>query len=113
MSRKTFDPDADVPLPPHGVPPATGDRLACAHCQTLTLRATLSQYGARCFGCYQAFCRTPQPYRRYTQAGGKPNAYELVQRLMDRKAAGEQLTKAQADFLATAGRRTHRMETAE
>jgi hypothetical protein len=62
-TRKTFDPDDETVLPPHGHMP--GERLPCRWCGTPTLRATLAQYGARCFGCYEVFCQAPQPPFRF------------------------------------------------
>jgi hypothetical protein len=108
MSRKTFDPDEEQPpLPPHGVPSSVADRLPCMRCGTATERKTLSECGARCWSCYQAYKREPQPRQYCTQVGQQPNAREVVQRLLDRKAAGEAMSKAQLDFIATASRKTH------
>jgi len=62
MSRKTFDPDAEVLLPPHGQPAFVDDgRLPCRWCRMPTLRVTLAQYGARCYPCFEAYCSEPQP----------------------------------------------------
>lgn len=44
-----------------------GGRLPCLFCQTPTQRATLSQYGARCFRCYEAYCQEPQAPARVSQ----------------------------------------------
>lgn len=35
----------------------TAPRMACKWCQEPTLVPTLNQYGARCFSCYEAYCR--------------------------------------------------------
>jgi hypothetical protein len=66
--RKRKDANAqDEPplLPPHGIPPPSSDYqpAPCQRCYTLTDRKQLAQYGARCFRCYEAFCREPQPRR--------------------------------------------------
>jgi hypothetical protein len=60
MKRNDFDPRDDTPLPPHGAPPLE-NRLPCRACGTATLIATLSNYGARCFRCYEDYCREPTP----------------------------------------------------
>ena len=62
MSRKTFDPDADVPMPPHGraAEPLDDGRQACRRCGTLTLRSMLAQYGGRCLRCFDAYIAEPQ-----------------------------------------------------
>jgi hypothetical protein len=33
--------------------------LPCSVCRTLTPLATMSDHGARCFPCYQVYCREP------------------------------------------------------
>lgn len=40
-------------------PGESDKRLPCATCGEVTLIATLRDFGARCFGCYQAYCRDP------------------------------------------------------
>lgn len=60
MKRSTFNPDDETPLPPHGTPPDER-RRPCMPCGKATLAATLSNYGGRCFECYQAYCRSPLP----------------------------------------------------
>lgn len=60
MSRKTFNPDEDVLLPPHGAMPVE-TRLPCRRCDTPTSTKDLNTYGARCYSCFQAYCREPQP----------------------------------------------------
>jgi hypothetical protein len=69
-TRKTFDPDDETVLPPHGEMPATEQRLPCRFCGTSTLRPILVQYGARCYRCYVAYCEEP-PTRRGLIAGDK------------------------------------------
>jgi hypothetical protein len=56
----------DVTLPPHGKPPASEGRLPCRWCGAPTLGATLSQYGARCFECYEAYCNAPPTHLALT-----------------------------------------------
>ena len=83
------------------------DCMPCGWCNEPTPRAALSAYGARCYRCYEAYKREPQPARRHAQAGPQPTPREVVQRLLDRKAAGEEMSAAQLRFIATASRRTH------
>lgn len=71
--------------------------LPCLRCQTPTSRFTLSQYGARCQSCYDAYCIEPQGRARQVQAKvpmGKPHAEPLTpeqieanKREADRKVA--------------------------
>lgn len=51
--------------------PDTGDRLPCMWCKEPTARATLSQYGARCFSCFEAYCQGPKP-ELHSKFSGKP-----------------------------------------
>lgn len=79
MSRKSFDPDADTTrLPLHDA--FIDRRRPCNSCGKSTLIATLSIYGARCFGCYEAYCREPQhmpPSRADKRLGPKAWAWAL------------------------------------
>jgi len=60
MSRKPPQSGGDdAPLPPHGMPPELENRRPCLRCNTPTLVSTLNHYGARCFSCYEAYCREP------------------------------------------------------
>jgi hypothetical protein len=55
--------DPDVNLPPHGKPPPAprpDPMLPCTVCAKLTHHATLAMFGARCVGCYEAYCRDPR-----------------------------------------------------
>lgn len=80
MSRKSFDPDEDQPpLPPHGVPPSAADRLPCMRCGVATDKKTLSRYGARCYGCFEAYCRDPQPPQKQW-TGRRPGTQSLFDR---------------------------------
>lgn len=76
-----------------------GDNLACAWCGAPTSWATLSTCGARCGRCFDAYKRTPQPQQHYDQAGEKPTPVEVMQRLVDRKSAGESLSKPQLEYI--------------
>lgn len=92
-----FD-DEQPPLPPHGNAPRAKDaearRLPCAWCKEPTLVATLTQYGARCFRCYEASCRTQQPSPAIgDKRKGGPKAW--AHSLKAREQAGERLTPAQ------------------
>jgi len=55
-----------------------GDKLPCIRCQTPTDGKTLSDLGARCRACYEAYCREPLA----TRAGPDPKA---VQRALPRR----------------------------
>jgi hypothetical protein len=69
MSRFNAKGGDDANLPPHGAVPALAPRLPCRNCAEPTLTATLSQYGALCFTCYEACCAegsTQRPVKRLT-----------------------------------------------
>lgn len=102
MSRRTFDPESEALLPPHGQPSMPAElRLPCRWCHTPTLRTMLAQYGARCLQCYEAYCREPQ---RSPNVGNKrdhgPKAWAHA--LRAREAAGERLSVAQRDMWCAA-----------
>lgn len=59
MSRKSFDPDAADDAPAAARDEAA--RRPCRFCNFPTLTSILSQYGTRCFRCYEAYCSMPQP----------------------------------------------------
>jgi hypothetical protein len=61
--QSTFDPD--TPLPPHGSVPELANRRPCLFCHRPTLIATLSNYGARCFRCYEDYCTELQPVAKH------------------------------------------------
>ena len=89
----------------NGVEFTTEGRLPCRWCQKQTLVSTLAEYGARCFACYEAYCRDVP---RAPQTGDKrrgPRAWAYA--LRDREQAGERLTIAQRaayrDALASRG----------
>lgn len=61
MNRNTQADFDETPLPPHGQAPGVAQRKPCMRCGDPTLVATLNHYGARCFTCYEAYCREPLP----------------------------------------------------
>jgi len=73
-------------------------RTPCLWCKSLTLVETLNQYGARCFNCYEAYCREPQPAPSVMadKRHGDPKAW--AEALKQREEAGERLTLAQRDM---------------
>jgi hypothetical protein len=80
--------------------PMTANRMPCRWCQTLTLVSTLNHYGARCFACYEAFLREPQPKVDVGDKRVDPTSW--VGALQRRKDAGERLTQAQLEILRAA-----------
>lgn len=83
-------------LPPHGRPPLA-DRMPCSWCRAPTLVATLNQYGARCFECYEAYCQAPQPSPNVgDKRTGDPRAWAHA--LRAREERGDRLTLAQRDM---------------
>lgn len=81
------------------------DRADCRWCNKSTLKATLAEYGARCFACYQDWLDQPIPGRNWPQAGKHPSLVELVERLDVRAAEGERLNRAQREWLEQAKRK--------
>lgn len=67
-------------------------RLPCSRCATPTLRSTLTQYGARCFECYEASTREP---RTFPDVGSKDDPRSWARALKQRHENGERLTPAQ------------------
>jgi hypothetical protein len=70
--------------------------LPCAFCRKRTLISILSQHGARCVECFDAYCAKPQgnvTREGYESEGRRAWAFKL----RDRHQAGERLTKAQID----------------
>lgn len=90
--RKTFDPD--VPLPPHGYV-QEDKRQPCRWCDAPTSIATLNQYGARCFGCYESYCRNVPEATPYMadKRKGEPKAW--AHSLKAREESGERLSPTQ------------------
>jgi hypothetical protein len=72
------------------------DRLPCMFCKTPTLRETLTQYGARCFTCYEAYCREPRTFP-YVGDKQRHGPRDWAHALQARHKAGEKLTPAQVD----------------
>jgi len=79
--------------------------LPCRYCGKQTLVETLSQYGARCFSCFEAYCAEAgrKHYSvnrdatiRIGQGGdGGPRAWAY--KLRERHQNGERLTRAQVE----------------
>lgn len=75
-----------------GAQPSSEVSLACCSCRTPTPHSTLSTLGARCFGCYLAYCRQQQPK---VWAGDKRNDPRgWARALKTREEAGERLDPA-------------------
>lgn len=68
------------------------NRLRCLRCGAATLRETMSQYGGRCFACYEAYCAEP---RRFPDTGTKGEPRSWAHALKRRHDAGEELSAAQ------------------
>ena len=83
--------------------------LPCRYCGKSTLVETLSNYGARCFACFGAYCAaagsnsapvTSEAVSHIGQGGeGGPRAWAY--RLRERHQGGERLTRAQVDAYQT------------
>lgn len=56
FKEKAKETGVDGPMVPST--PVDNPPLPCRKCGDLTDRGTLSDYGAMCFGCYQAYCRS-------------------------------------------------------
>ncbi len=56
MKRRDFDSDDGQQAPEANGP------LPCSKCRRPTQRATLANYGAQCFACYEAYCQEAQPH---------------------------------------------------
>lgn len=68
-------------------------RLPCRYCGAPTLRETLTQYGARCFPCYEGYCREPQTFPDIGNKSLGPR--DWARALKRRHEAGETLTPTQ------------------
>ena len=81
------------------------DRLQCRFCGKPTLRETLSQYGARCFECFTAYC-SARPF--YPDTGDKridgPRSWAHA--LKRRHEQGDRLTPSQVSAYKAALRTT-------
>lgn len=87
--------------------------MACLRCRKLTLTETLSQYGARCFECHEAYCRFGQPEGRplareekvaildklRSVTTAQQSGREWAHRLRDRHLAGGSLSRTQRDAI--------------
>jgi hypothetical protein len=91
---------------------ANGDYCPCGVCGTATLATTLSQYGARCFPCYERYCfgDAGAPIRVLTAREKRDIVLRLrdvltqmqrrnprawIAKLEQREASGEKLSEAQ------------------
>lgn len=92
--------DNVVVLPPHGRPPVVRQpeaMLVCGWCHAPTDHSTLSTYGARCFRCYQAYCREPMPPGMLPSKAAKDaNPRAWAHTLKAHEEGGAQLTLAQS-----------------
>lgn len=90
--RRSFDDAANAAMLPEAVDP--GDRLLpCAFCQSPTKHKVLATLGARCQGCFKAYCeRLPAaPNVGDKRQGAKSWAYALK----EREESGELLSGLQ------------------
>lgn len=81
--------------------------LPCMYCGQHTLVETLSQYGARCLPCFEAYCSqtgTGRKARGIDRAaierignGGEGGPMAWADRLRERHQSGERLTRAQIE----------------
>lgn len=96
--KRHHDDQPELLLPPHGKPPVGGIevRMPCHLCGGATLWATLSQYGARCYGCYVAYCRTPQSGPKFV-GDGRLGPTQWADALRQREQSGERLTPFQRE----------------
>ena len=46
--------------------------MPCPRCSGMTTRGALSNYGARCFRCYEAYCRDPFVQREPSTYANRP-----------------------------------------
>ncbi len=60
--------------------------LRCSTCLTNTAREHLSAYGAMCFGCFQAYCKSAPRYEMKTDYPNDPLAW--AKRIMDKQKSG-------------------------
>ena len=89
MKRAVFDQrDDSVGMP-------LDKRRPCMSCSKPTLIGTLSQYGARCKGCYDDYCaaKLPTPPTTGNKLTGGPK--DLAKALRQREEAGERLSPVQ------------------
>jgi len=91
MSRE--DQDQQPLLPPHGMPPPTGNEryMPCHRCSDMTHVATLTQYDAMCFRCFEAYCREPQATPKF-MGDKREGACSWAEALQKREQSGERLS---------------------
>lgn len=71
-------------------------RLPCRFCGQSTLIETLSQYGARCWSCYEAYCQQLQTSPHVGDKTGGPRAWAYE--LRNREQRGERLSIVQREM---------------
>jgi hypothetical protein len=102
----------DALLPPHGSPPlAEYDRLPCRLCNAATQRETLTDYGARCFRCFEAWQNERHEVPDIGDRTGR-GLRDWAHALKRRHDAGERLTPAQVAAYKAA-LRTYDVEAVE
>lgn len=79
-------------------------RLPCRWCQKQTLVSTLAEYGARCFACYEAYCRDVPPVPQMGDKRRGPRAWAYALRARDQRC--DPLTLAQRNAWRRALERT-------
>lgn len=84
--RRDFDSDNGSKM--EDCPP-----LPCGACGKLTQRVSLSQHGARCLGCFEAYCRETKPFPAYDKRTGGARAWAHA--LKAQEESGDRLTPAQ------------------
>lgn len=90
---KRDDDDNVILLPPHGVM-AAEDRMPCRWCGVPTNTKTLALLGARCHGCYVAFCNEKQPTPEF-MGDRRLDPKSWAKALKAREESGERLSTAQ------------------
>ena len=85
-------------------------RLPCMFCHAPTLRETLTQYGARCHRCFEAYLVAALPPAR--NIGDRADPRSWAKALKERHDAGERLTFAQRDMYRAVLRRDQPGEAA-
>lgn len=74
----------------------TGDappEMACRWCGKMTSVGSLNAYGARCFKCYEDYCRASQSYVDTGNKNDSPKAWAYA--LKKREENGEPLSSVQ------------------
>lgn len=95
------DDDDRVLLPPHGRPPAE-DRMPCRWCGVPTSITTLNTLGARCSGCFDAYCNAKQPAPEFMADKRLGDPLAWAKSLKAREESGERLSLAQKQMWRSA-----------